>query len=331
MQKLRRWLYRFIATHYFHRPDIAELMEVRYRSWTSFIATGFNFLAFALKRQRIYKLTSLVIEPTNRCNLKCALCPVNAGMKRPKGCMDMALFKKLIDENRRELEYVLLFNWGEPFLHPGIFDMVDYAAQAGIPPYITTNGTLLDAGNIEKVLTSPLERLTISIDGLGPVYEKIRGIPYEKVLENIDALFKRREELGASLKVDVAITVSDLNEEDMEAFLESWKGKADRIHIQPAQNLGMAATTAYGRKREKPCSELWRGNLQVFWDGSVIPCCVDYEGVLCIGNANQEPLKKILNGKKMRRLRRQHLALQFLGICEKCTGYETHYASARFT
>ena len=42
--------------------------------------------------------THLMIEPTNHCNLRCALCPLTSGMSRPRGHMDLSLFKKIIDE-----------------------------------------------------------------------------------------------------------------------------------------------------------------------------------------------------------------------------------------
>jgi organic radical activating enzyme len=240
----------------------------------------------------------------------------------------MALFKKLIDENH-DLEYVLLFNWGEPLLHPSIFEMIQYAADAGIRTYITTNGTLWNATRIEALLDSKLERLTISLDGLGPVYEKVRGVSYEKVTANIEQLFAARTARGSSLKIDVAMTVSDLNEANVADFVAAWKSKADRVQIQPAQNMGMESTP-YGRRRENPCAELWRGNLIVLWDGAVVGCCVDHDGTMRLGNAWGEPVKRILNGAKMRVHRRQHLAKQFLGICGRCDEYDTPFASHRF-
>ena len=70
---------------------------------------------------RVKPLTSLIIEPTNTCNLRCSFCFVTEGMSREEGFMDLALFKKVIDDTP-ELEHLCMHNWGEPLLHKEIFE-----------------------------------------------------------------------------------------------------------------------------------------------------------------------------------------------------------------
>jgi MoaA/NifB/PqqE/SkfB family radical SAM enzyme len=72
----------------------------------------------------------LMIEPTNFCNLKCPLCPTgNDSLTAPKGYMDFEDYKKIIDEMGDYLLNVTLWNFGEPFLHKQISDMIDYAKK----------------------------------------------------------------------------------------------------------------------------------------------------------------------------------------------------------
>ena len=63
--------------------------------------------------------THLQVEPTNLCNLKCPLCPVTEGLKRPKGHMDLDLFKKFIDEVGDYAFLIILWDWGGTLFESG--------------------------------------------------------------------------------------------------------------------------------------------------------------------------------------------------------------------
>ena len=72
-----------------------------------------------------------MIEPTNECNLRCPLCPTGAGkLKRAKGQMSFELYRRILAELDGSLERLMLYNYGEPFLHPRILDMMAEAHQA---------------------------------------------------------------------------------------------------------------------------------------------------------------------------------------------------------
>jgi MoaA/NifB/PqqE/SkfB family radical SAM enzyme len=77
-------------------------------------------LSYELKLQRVPGLPRiLMIEPTNECNLRCPLCPTGAGtLRRPKGFMALELYRSILAELDGALERLMLYNYGEPFLHP---------------------------------------------------------------------------------------------------------------------------------------------------------------------------------------------------------------------
>jgi sulfatase maturation enzyme AslB (radical SAM superfamily) len=83
--------------------------------------------------------TILQVEPTNRCNLRCTLCPVAEGLERPSGHMELDLFKSLIDQVGEYVFLILLWEWGEPFINPRIYEMISYAKQRGIKLVTSTN------------------------------------------------------------------------------------------------------------------------------------------------------------------------------------------------
>lgn len=83
------------------------------------------------------------VELTNHCNLRCIFCGQQA-MTREKGYMSEEIFKKIVDECAEYSTPIRMIRWGEPFLHPKIFEFCEYAKSKGLWVHITTNGLLLD-------------------------------------------------------------------------------------------------------------------------------------------------------------------------------------------
>jgi hypothetical protein len=101
-------------------------------------------LAKSSKRLRRDRLVSMpyryTIDPTNTCNLRCPLCPTGLGiLGRERGRMKVADFQRVVDEIAPFCYLLELYNWGEPFLHPGIFDMISYAHQRKILVRLSSN------------------------------------------------------------------------------------------------------------------------------------------------------------------------------------------------
>lgn len=319
--------YQAISSWYFKKPEMSELMQARYSSLRAVINSGLNEISYRLKLKTVPKLVSLTIEPTNICNFRCTMCPVNRGMKRKKGLINFDLFKKLIDQNP-SLEFVLLFHWGEPLLYPRIFEMIEYAGSRGIKPILTTNSSRFTPEIIKKIVNSKLDRITVSMDGIGKTYERIRGYPFKKVQKNVLDLIKARDKAKSKLKVDLTMVISENSEENVDAFIAKWKSIVDRLQIQPAMELVNKKPAL--RSKEDRCRELWRGNLIVHWDGTVVPCCVDFEGVMKLGDANKEKLIDILNAAPMQKLREQHNNGDFKLMCKFCQEFTTPKVKPRF-
>lgn len=80
------------------------------------------------------------VSPAGLCNLRCAICPVHAPETRGKALLPLPTFKKLVDQLGEYLIYIILWSWGEPFLNPDIYEMIEYARQRNI---LTVNGNQL--------------------------------------------------------------------------------------------------------------------------------------------------------------------------------------------
>ena len=136
--------------------------------------------------------TLMWIEPTNKCNLKCIMCPNSVMPKEKYGFMEYELFKKIIDEAKYFIGSAFIFLGGESLLHKDIFKMIAYAKSNGIRPLLHTNATLLNENNISRLFETGLDYISLSMDGFDKeTYEKVRvNAKYEETLGNIINLLK---------------------------------------------------------------------------------------------------------------------------------------------
>ncbi len=273
---------------------------------------------------QVKNLTSLIIEPTNTCNLRCTFCFVTEGMNREEGFMDFELFKKVIDESPG-LEHLCMHNWGEPLLHKDIFRMIDYAKAAGIAWVVmNTNGTLLTDKMIQRIIDSGLDIIRFSIDGSAETFKKIRGVELEKIENNIIKLKEAKELHRPDLGMGVVFTVEEETQSDVDAYIRHWETIVDHVRVQPK---------LIRSPRTEVCPEPFGkdyGKLVVLWDGRVIPCCVDYNATLTLGNAWQSPVSELWQGSEIERLREQHLKGNFPTACVDCNECETDKSEKRF-
>lgn len=260
-------------------------------------------------------LESLIVEPTNACNLSCRMCLAHspdARMTRRKGFMSMELYRRIID-GTPGLNRLSLNNWGESLLHPGLIDMVRYAKRAGVETVLLcTNGLLVDQRKALDLLGAGLDVLEFSIDGLGERYQSIRGVAIDLALAAVEHVRAGRSLLGLSTRLGMVMVSSDEGEEERDAFLRYWRSRVDYVKIQPM---------VHAAPRTHPCPELWgtvQGRLVVLWDGTVVPCCVDCDGVLVLGNAGKESLVNVWRGPTLERLRTEHREGRFSSICASC-------------
>ena len=110
----------------------------------------------------------LQIEPTNRCNLQCPLCPAGTNrLERERRDLTLDEFKTIIDDMEDYLLFLILWEWGEPFMHPQLPEIINYAHERDIKTLTSTNAHFLhDEEYLKRILQSGLTTLIIAIDSL---------------------------------------------------------------------------------------------------------------------------------------------------------------------
>lgn len=256
------------------------------------------------------------IETLNICNLSCNHCPYSS-MTRKKEIMDMALFRKVVDEAYQL--GIRLFNlniYGEPLLDPMLFERIVYIKDKGLEVQFTSNGTLLDEGKRRGLVNSGIDRIYFSFDGGHKLtYEAIReGADFKTVLANITNL-SRMEGRPEIITVTV-LQVSNLNERPRIKAL--WKGIADGSQFWPIDNrrhLGVLSATGLSW----PCHRALK-DANVLSNGLVSLCCLDYNGQEILGDAKVESLRGIWRSRRFSYIRRANLMgrRNLVKLCRGC-------------
>ncbi|MCJ7792623.1 MAG: radical SAM protein, partial [Candidatus Marinimicrobia bacterium] len=260
------------------------------------------------------------IEVTTRCNLACTMCPRQL-INRPLQEMEFSLFKKIIGEMKDFAELVYLHGLGEPLLCSQLFKFLKYAKSQKLRVGISTNATLLDQAQSEKLLDSGLDYLILALDGATKkTYEQIRvGGNFAKVETNIKnflAMKKRRKK--SPFTVIQFITMKE-NEKEVGLFLEKWRHSgAEAVRVKPVVDF-------FGQRKPKRtnapsrCFYPYR-MINIYFDGTVVPCCEDNFGNYALGNIKEKSLREIWNGPKIQLLRRKLAARkrEETSLCRQC-------------
>ena len=253
------------------------------------------------------------LEITNRCNLHCAFCP---GSRRAPRMLSPKEFRQLAGKLRPYTDYLYLHVMGEPLLHPQLGELMDIAWELGFRVVLTTNGTLLERQR-ETLLTrsDAIYKISISLHS----YEANRE--NGTLLDYVDRCIAFQKDAGAAGIITV-LRLWNLdserqsgcnirNEEILrrlhEAFPGEWKNvrggpkMAPHCYLEWGERFAWPSPDApdYGERRF--CMAL-RDQIGVLCDGTVVPCCLDGDGALTLGNLFTQSLEEILQKERAKRI-----------------------------
>lgn len=271
------------------------------------------------------KYSRVYVEITNKCNRACTFCP---GTKRAPAAMSLEQFAVVCSRIKNLTDYVYLHVMGEPLTHPQITQLISHAAAEGFKPCITTNGTLLDRMG-KSIVEAGVYKVSISVHSFeeGSGQEQIEYV--KQCLEFADyaskngvlvvlRLWNRGCDEGRNLD-----TMSFVKE-----FFsgEEWKegGRGirirNRLHLEFDDRFKWPDMDAEDTGCGVYCYGL-KDHFGILCDGTVIPCCLDHEGDIALGNAFTESVEDILGGWRALAMRDGFMKRQATEeLCRKC-GY----------
>ncbi len=158
----------------------------------------------------------VVWNTTNRCNLKCVHCYAGAKSEPKASELTTAEGKRLLDDLAAYDVPVVLFSGGEPLVRPDLTELVAHAAEAGIRPVLSTNGTLLTADRARELKAAGLAYAGVSVDGLADRNDEFRGVDgaFRAAVEGIETC------LDVGLKTGLRYTVTRQNVDDLDGVVD---------------------------------------------------------------------------------------------------------------
>lgn len=275
------------------------------------------------------RFQKVYLEISNICNLSCQFCP---GTKRTKKAITEAEFTALLPKLRPWTDFLYFHLMGEPLCHPLLESFLESAGNQGFKVILTTNGTLLKKQQSILLKSPALHKVNISLHAFEA---NDLAIPFEIYLQDCFAFGKAAE--GNKLVVFRLWNHGGAEERNGEILtaLESFFPKP-WVEERKGTRIGNRVYLEYGDKFDWPdlnaedhgeqvfCYGL-RDQIGVLCDGTVVPCCLDHDGDLALGNLLESDLEDILESERAKAIyegfQRRFAAED---LCRKC-GYARRF------
>ena len=274
-------------------------------------------------------LKRVYLEITNVCNLACSFCP---GTKREKRFMSEQAFSALLKKLRGRTQYLYFHLMGEPLLHPSLGRYLELAAEEGFRVILTSNGTLLRDREETLLGADALYKINLSLQS----FEANEGGEIENYVNQCAAFAAQAAEKGkiCELRLWNRGGRESRNGEILRllesAFPAPWEKNArsvklsERVYLAEDDLFDWPDPAAEDRGESCFCYAL-RDQVGVLVDGTLVPCCLDHDGDLALGNLFEQSLEEIMSTEKARRILNgfsQRKAVEEL--CRRC-GYARRF------
>lgn len=268
----------------------------------------------------------IYIEITNICNLKCEFCPET---KRIKQYMTVEDFEKIIKKIHNQTKLVCLHVKGEPLLHNKLEEIIEILEKYNLKANITTNGTLIKR-NLEILKKSKaLRQINFSIHSimqnksLNKQYlldifesaEKLEDTIISYRLWNLKTI--KENDINSSIieEIEKYYNIQNLKQQLIEnEFIEIKKNMFINQDIEFTwPNINQNIIIEKGR-----CLAL-KDQIAILVDGTVVPCCLDNNGDISLGNILQETMEEILEKPKVIKIKKNfENGVITCELCKRC-------------
>ncbi|ADL52186.1 SPASM domain-containing protein [Clostridium cellulovorans] len=290
------------------------------------------------------KFKKFYIEITNKCNLACDFCPKT---KRKAQLMDYESFCKILDEIRPYTDYIYLHVKGEPLSHPELERFLDVSYEKGFMVNITTNGTLIK--NVEdKIITKKaLRQINFSLHSFDGNNQKGDKGDYINNILDFTAKANQDTDMIISFRLwnldedNITNLQKKKNREILEAIEKQFglpykiqeeiiQGRGiklkDRIYLNQDYRFQWPDIDIEEISSKGFCYGL-RNQIGILVDGTVIPCCLDGEGIVNLGNIKEKAFSEIIESQRVKMIIEGFSSgIATEELCKRC-GYRKRFSS----
>jgi len=286
-------------------------------------------------RRELMHFNRVHIEVTNICGLACSFCPPKL---QPTKTMSLEFFEKVLIELHPYTKSLSFHVMGDPLTLSNLFDYLELTAKYGFEVELTTSGYYLKKTPLEALFHPVVRQVNISLNSYN---KNDLNLSFEQYMDGV--LNTCKNKLDKYPKPFINLRVWNLDEklseaefnkklfENIENFF-STQIDLKKIYKENTKSIRLASKVLlnFDKYFEWPslnsthdsdasCYGL-KSHIGILADGTVVPCCLDGEGVINLGNLNDTSLQDVLNSKRAQDMIKgfsQNKAVEEL--CRKCS------------
>ncbi|EEH98284.1 MULTISPECIES: radical SAM/SPASM domain-containing protein [Clostridium] len=264
------------------------------------------------------RFKKIYIETTNICNLSCNFCPKTS---RKLGFMGIESFNEIINKIKGYTNHIYLHLMGEPFLNKNLETFLKIAKEADLKVNITTNGTLINRVKDVIINSKAVRQINISLHSFEA---NDNDIEFNKYINNILDFINESTEKSETI---CALRLWNIDTEELKAnnnlnsqiinliqdklnleinLIEELKEKKrlklkDKVYLNMAEKFSWPDANLSLISEDVFCHGL-RDQIGILLDGTVVPCCLDSEGKIPLGNIFEKSLEQIITSERARNI-----------------------------
>lgn len=280
------------------------------------------------------KFSKIHIEISNICNLQCSFCPK---VVRTKKMMDLDLFESIIRQVAPLTEQVAFHLMGDPLVHPLLREMVEICATHQAPIFFVTNGVLLKEEKADLLLNPAFRQVNFSLHSFHDNYgDKDPGVYLEKIFAYADRALRERPDLYVNFRLWNLQEVRGAgarNRDMLRRITDRFGGQVPSdIDVRSKKSFNLRGRLYLHFDTEFKWPEMHlpvlhergrcyglKSHFGVLVDGTVVPCCLDKEGSIPLGNAREKPILDILADTRAQKVLRGFRDGKLVeDLCRRC-------------
>lgn len=241
------------------------------------------------------------VEITNICNMRCSFCH---GHSRQPGRMDEIMFARILAQLADQTKYIYYHLMGEPTLHPELPRFIRMATEAGFLSIITTNGTLLSKRQQELIDAKP-HKFNISVHS----FEGEEQTAFENYVNEIADFADKANQAGIIVNFRLWNKGFDggRNEKILEILRRKLPGQwaentrgyriREKLYLEWGDRFGWPDKDGQIQGDDVFCHGM-KDHFGILCDGTVVPCCLDSDGIINLGNILRQNISEILSSPR---------------------------------
>jgi radical SAM protein with 4Fe4S-binding SPASM domain len=282
------------------------------------------------------QLRRVYLEISNVCNLKCSFCPE---VERRDAVMDVEDFRQAIAQVAPLADEVCLHLMGEPLGHPHLAELIELCAKEGVPINLTTNGVLLHGERVEILLSPGIRQVNLSLQSFAANFPARDISPYfARIMNFVHLASARRPDLYINLRlwdllgtdgrsphnvilrelISKEFACEDLWERVNVRRKKRWLLRG-RVYLAFDSRFEWPSLAAPVQGERGFCHGL-STHVGIHADGTVVPCCLDKEAAVPLGNIRKSSLDAILKSPRATAMKdgfAQGVLVE--DLCRRCT------------